>query len=174
MPSESSSANAKKKVCLLGAFGVGKTSLVQRFVYSEFDDSYHSTIGVKVDKKVIEIEGNELTLVLWDVAGEEEFFQIPDSYVEGAHGFLFVADGTREESLHTLRTVRARFQESLGPRPEVVLLNKCDLAESWVITEEVEKEFSEANIPLLCTSAADGRNVEKAFEMLGRQLLGKE
>jgi small GTP-binding protein len=147
---------------------------VQRFVYSEFDESYHSTIGVKVDKKLIDIDGCELTLVLWDVAGEEEFFQIPDSYVEGAHGFLFVADGTREETLQTLRTVRARFQESLGPRPEVILLNKCDLAESWVVTEDVEKEFSEAGVAFLCTSAADGRNVERAFEMLGRQLLGAE
>lgn len=172
MPSDSSSA--KKKICLLGAFGVGKTSLVQRFVYSEFDDSYHSTIGVKVDKKVIEIEGRELILVIWDVAGEEEFFQIPDSYVEGAHGFLFVADGTREETLQTLRTVRTRFQDSLGPLPEVVLLNKCDLADSWVITEEVEQEFSNAGVPFLCTSAADGRNVERAFEMLGQQLLDAE
>jgi small GTP-binding protein len=169
MPSEISSA--KKKVCLLGAFGVGKTSLVRRFVPSEFDESYHSTIGVKVDKKVIEIEGCELTLVIWDVAGEEEFFQIPDSYVKGAHGFLFVADGTRGETLHTLQTIRSRFQESLGPCPEVVLLNKSDLAESWVITEDVEKEFSEAGIAFLCTSAADGRNVERAFEVLGRQLL---
>ena len=169
MPSDCS--DVKKKICLLGAFGVGKTSLVRRFVHSEFNDSYYSTIGVKVDQKVIGIEGRKLMLMIWDVAGEEEFFQIPQSYVEGTHGFLLVADGTREETLQTLRTVRKRFQESLGPRPEVVLLNKCDLADSWVITEDIEKEFSEAGVPILCTSAADGKNVERAFEMLGQQLL---
>ena len=169
MSSETSSA--KRKVCLLGAFGVGKTSLVRRFVHSEFDESYHSTIGVKVDKKIIDVEGSELTLVIWDVAGEEEFFQIPDSYVQGAHGFLFVADGTRGDTLKTLKKVRERFQDSVGPRPEIILLNKCDLADSWVITEEMEKDFSDAGVPFLCTSAADGRNVEKAFEILGRQLL---
>jgi small GTP-binding protein len=165
---------AKKKICLLGAFGVGKTSLVQRFVHSEFDDSYHSTIGVKVDKKLLDIDGQHLTLNIWNVAGEEEFFQIPDSYVQGAHGFLFVADGTRQETVRTLRTVRSRFQEKIGPKSEVILLNKSDLAENWAITEDIEEDFSAERIPYLCTSAADGRNVEQAFELLGRQLLDAE
>lgn len=161
----------KKKICLLGAFGVGKTSLVRRFVYSEFDEKYHSTIGVKIDKKVIKIGDLELTMVIWDVAGEEEFFQIPDSYVQGSHGYLFVADGTREETLQTLRTIRERFQNSLGPRPEVILLNKADLTSEWSLSAGVEERFAADGVACLRTSAAAGENVEEAFRLLGAQLL---
>lgn len=161
----------KKKICLLGAFGVGKTSLVRQFVHSEFSEAYHSTIGVKVDKKVLQVGDCELTLVIWDVAGEEEFFQVPDSYVQGAHGFLFVVDGTREPSLSTMRSVRHRFQNLDSPLPEVILLNKADLEDEWALDDDVEPGFEAKGQLCLRTSAADGRNVETAFQKLAEQLV---
>ncbi len=161
----------KKKICLLGAFSVGKTSLVRKFVHSIFDDDYHSTIGVMIDKKVVRVRDHDVAMVIWDVAGEEEFFQIPDSYVDGAHGFMFVADGTRPNTLETLNSIRERFQSSAGNLPEVVLLNKKDLEDQWSLDESAEEGFAKDGVLCLRTSAADGRNVEKAFVSLAEQLL---
>ena len=84
-----------KKVVMLGLYGVGKTSLVQRFVRSIFDDKYLTTLGVKVDKKVVQVDDIEVTLMLWDVAGAENHFDVPMSYIKGAAGYLVVVDGTR-------------------------------------------------------------------------------
>ncbi len=161
----------KKKICLLGAFSVGKTSLVRKFVHSIFDDNYHSTIGVMIDKKVVHTRDHDVAMVIWDIAGEEEFFQIPDSYVTGVQGFMFVADGTRPDTLETLKSIRERFQSLAGNLPEVVLLNKKDLEDQWSIDAATEQDFAKNNVLCLTTSAADGRNVEKAFISLAGQLL---
>ncbi len=121
----------KKKVCILGAAGVGKTSLVSRYVHSIFEDKYLSTIGVKIEKKSVAWGDTEVVLNLWDVAGEEEFFQIPKSYVTGAAGYLLVIDGTRAETLETGLNIRARVSELAGDLPWIALLNKSDLADQW-------------------------------------------
>ena len=76
----------KKKICMVGACGVGKTSLVRRFVESIFDESYQTTIGVKIDKKLLELDGREVTLVIWDLAGEDEFAQVREAHLRGAAG----------------------------------------------------------------------------------------
>lgn len=95
-----------KKVCLLGDFAVGKTSLVRRFVHDYFDDQYLSTIGVKVSRKTINIAQGEqiveLTMMLWDLAGSEEFTHLRASYLRGAAGVLLVGDLTRPLTFDTL------------------------------------------------------------------------
>ena len=85
----------QKKICMLGAFAVGKTSLVQRFVKSLFSDRYLTTVGVKIDKKIVTVGDTEVSLVLWDLAGEDEFQSVQTSYLRGASGYLLVIDGTR-------------------------------------------------------------------------------
>lgn len=160
----------KQKVCILGAAGVGKTSLVRRFVKSIFDDKYLSTIGVKIEKKSIQLESAEVILNIWDVAGEEEFFQIPRSYFNGAGGYLLVIDGTRPETLATGLEIKARVTESAGNCPWVALLNKADLTDAWQLDEAALQPLAAAQIPGLKTSALDGRNVDEAFTMLARQL----
>src|SRR3954468_24614299 len=89
----------KKKICMLGGYRVGKTSLVRRFVSSLYSDGYHATIGVKVDEKVVNLDAQDLKLMLWDVGGAEDHFTVPTSYVRGASGYLLVIDGTRAETL---------------------------------------------------------------------------
>jgi small GTP-binding protein len=164
----------KKKVCLLGAFGVGKTSLVRQFVESIFDERYHSTIGVKVDKKMLTVADEQVLLMLWDIAGEEEFFQIPQSYIQGSSGCLFVADGTRPETLETLRTIRQRIFGQLGEDlPNVILLNKSDLVAEWKIPDEASSDFEKEGTRCLRTSAKLGSEVEEAFELLAQLMLGK-
>jgi small GTP-binding protein len=87
----------QKKVCLLGTSGVGKTSLVAQFVHSMFSDKYLTTVGVKIDKKSMAVDGTEVTLVIWDLAGDDDFQRLQISYLRGTSGYLLVADGTRAQ-----------------------------------------------------------------------------
>ena len=160
-----------KKVCLLGAFGVGKTSLVRRFVQSIFDDHYHTTIGVKVDKKVIQVGDQIVTLVLWDMAGKSASQSIRTSYLSGSSGHLLVADGTRlatvDEALNIAETA-TRVGEKV---PMVLLLNKCDLIKEWEIGPEREQRLVDEGWIAMRTSAKTGEAVELAFNTLGKKML---
>ena len=80
-----------KKICMLGSFAVGKTSLVSQFVSSIFSDKYLSTVGVKVDRKSVSVKGQDVTLMLWDLYGEDGFQRVQKSYLRGASGYLLVA-----------------------------------------------------------------------------------
>ena len=92
----------QKKVCMLGDFAVGKTSLVRRYVEGSFDDKYLSSIGVKISRKPLEREGHKLNLILWDLGGSENFAHLQPSYLQGAAGVLIVLDLTRKETLESL------------------------------------------------------------------------
>ena len=161
----------QKKICMLGSYAVGKTSLVRRFVHSIFSEKYLSTLGVNIEKKTVEVEGRAVHLVLWDVAGEEDNFSIPMSYVRGAAGCLLVVDGTRAETLEKALDIRARVEETVGAIPFAVLLNKVDLAEEWALGEGVPEPLRERGWPVLRTSAKTGANVEAAFETLAAATL---
>src|SRR5580704_2470450 len=89
----------KKKICMFGYYGVGKTSLVSQFVSHLFADKYQTTVGVKIDKKVVEVEGRAVTLMLWDVAGEEDDAPVNLNHARGASGYLLVVDGRRRKTL---------------------------------------------------------------------------
>jgi len=161
----------KKKICLLGSYGVGKTSLVARFVHSMFADKYHTTVGVKIDKKVIEIDGDEVTLMLWDMAGEEEGAPVKLNQVKDASGYLLVVDGTRAKTLEVARSVQQRVESEIGVRPFLVLVNKADLRESWEIPESAWAELASSGWNVLETSAKSGQHVEEAFASLTARIL---
>ncbi len=168
-----------KKVCLLGDFAVGKTSLVRRFVYDYFDDQYLSTIGVKVSRKTISLAHGqdivELTLMLWDLAGGEEFTPMRASYLRGAAGMLLVGDLTRPPTFDLLSRYVADM-EQLGARlPLVLAANKVDLfgegegdQETLAQVQALAKTLS---APLYLTSALAGNEVESAFRDLGRMIV---
>ncbi len=120
-------AALKKKICLLGSFGVGKTSLVARFVHSIFSDKYHTTVGVKIDKKVISVGSDEITLMIWDMAGEEDSAPVKLNQVHDASGYLLVADGTRRKTLDIARDIQQRVESEIGKQPFLLLVNKADL-----------------------------------------------
>ena len=113
----------QKKVCMLGAAGVGKTSLVSRYVRSIFSDKYLTTLGVKIDKKVVPLGDTEITLLLWDIAGEEKGSPIKLRYLRGASGLFLVTDG-HKSSLRTALDLRERVRNELGPVPCVLAANK--------------------------------------------------
>jgi small GTP-binding protein len=162
----------QKKICMLGAFAVGKTSLVSRFVHSMFSEKYHTTVGVKIDKKVVELEETSLAMILWDLHGEDRFQKVRDSYLRGMSGFLLVVDGTRRSTLNTALALRERAEDVVGAVPFVLVLNKGDLREEWEVEEEDLTKLREEGWPLIETSAKTGVGVEEAFIWLAGKLVG--
>src|SRR6185295_4285075 len=125
----------QKKICMLGAFAVGKTSLVARYVKSIFSDKYLTTVGVKIDKKVVNVNSQEVNLILWDLAGEDEFVQLQTSYLKGSSGYILVADGTRSDTLLKAFTLQRKAEEAVGKVPFALVINKVDLQSQWEIDE---------------------------------------
>jgi small GTP-binding protein len=160
----------QKKVCMVGIHGTGKTSLVQRYVHSVFSERYLSTVGVKIDRKALDLDGTPLTIVLWDLAGRDGQEDITTSYLRGAHAILYVADGTRKETCDQLGQLRALAREAAGEVPELLALNKIDLAEQWALKKGDEESLAR-EWELVRTSAKTGAGVEEAFQRLGRATL---
>jgi small GTP-binding protein len=163
----------QKKVCMLGSFSVGKSSLVRRFVESIFSEQYHTSIGVKVDKKVVHADGHDVTLVLWDIHGEDAFQKVQISYLRGMSGYLLVADGTRRQTLEDALALTHRVTETMGEIPAVLVLNKCDLATQWEIDPDREARLAAEGWRIFRSSAKTGESVEQAFSQLTLAMLGQ-
>lgn len=161
----------QKKICMLGGYAVGKTSLVRRFVKGIFSEKYLTTVGVKIDKKVVRIGGEEVSLILWDLHGEDDFQQVPMSYMRGASGYLLVVDGTRSESLESARALQKRTEEAVGAVPFILLLNKADLRDEWEFEGREAEEYSGKDCSVIQTSAKTGQGVEEAFLRLAGRML---
>jgi len=161
----------KKKVCMLGAFAVGKTSLVQQYVHSMFSDKYHTTVGVKVDKKSVAVKGVSVDLILWDIYGEDDFQEVRASYLRGAAGCLMVVDGTRRYTLDTAHTLVERTRQTTGDIPIVFVFNKTDLMDQWEIGTDHVKDTEQKGFVAIQTSAKDGIGVEAAFAALAEMML---
>jgi small GTP-binding protein len=164
----------KKKICMLGSFGVGKTSLTAQFVSRIFSEKYHTTIGVKVDKKVLSIDESDLTLMVWDMAGEEEDLPIKLQYVRDAAGYILVVDGTREKTLDVALSIQERIRTSIGELPFVMAINKHDQIENWQIQETQLAKLAAKGWSLFRTSAKSGEQVEEAFLQLAKLTLKNE
>ena len=161
----------QKKVCMLGGFAVGKTSLVSRFVRSIFSEKYLTTVGVKIDKKMVAADGKEVTLVLWDINGQDEFQDVQESYLRGTSGYLLVVDGTRRATLETAAKLQEKAEAVAGNVPFVVVLNKSDLATEWQVDERGIVKFAEQGWTIVRTSAKTGEGVEETFLKLTLAML---
>lgn len=156
-----------KKVVIAGHFGVGKTSLIKRFVHEKFSDQYLTTIGVKIDKKSLEINGNTVSMILWDIAGEQSSSKIPKNYFMGAHGLLYVFDLSREETYQNLSDQIFEITKDNPKIQTIVLGNKSDLVNDALI-EEIR---SDTSLNFKITSAMTGDNVETSFQSLAENML---
>ncbi|MEM7166601.1 MAG: Rab family GTPase [Planctomycetota bacterium] len=162
----------EQKICMLGAFAVGKTSLVRRFVEGMFSEEYLTTIGVKIDQKQVSCPRGELLMILWDVAGEDRFHTITDTYLRGSAAYLLVADGGRPQTIEQALQIDQRAQKLLGGVPRLLLLNKADLREEWPSDDGVAlARAAELGMLVLPSSAKTGVGVEEAFVQLADQLL---
>lgn len=171
-------ATITRKVCLLGDFAVGKTSLVRRYVYSIFEDRYLATIGVRVSRKVLHLadagtnDETTLMLMLWDIAGSDVFSRMRASYLRGAGGVVLVCDLTRPETLPNLTDYLAVLRDLNMQIPLVLAANKCDLsAQLRLSPAELEYFATPLNAPYYLTSAKDNIAVDAAFQHLGRLML---
>lgn len=166
-----------KKVCLLGDFAVGKTSLVRRYVEGRFSERYLSTIGVKVDRKVLTVPASDgevmLTLMIWDLAGGPDLGAWVPNYYRGAAGVITVCDLTRPETLASIDFYVQALRE-LSPAAElVVAANKADLMEQRSVSDaEMAAVSDEYGAPFFLTSAKTGERVEEMFYQLGLLLVG--
>jgi small GTP-binding protein len=160
----------KKKVCLIGAYAVGKTSLVRRFVSGIFSDDYLTTVGVKIDQRTLTVLEREMRLMIWDLAGSDEFQSVRKSYLQGASGFLYVADGTRIETLDAVREEHDEIAVGFPGVPSLLLVNKCDLVEEWEADEKALAPLRDKGFDVLKTSARTGEQVAEAFDLLARRM----
>ena len=158
---------------MLGGFGVGKTSLVKHFVHSIFSEKYHITIGVKIDKKSVIIGEQEVMLLLWDIAGEEETFSIPPSYLKGSDGYLLVVDVTRKSTLEQAFDIQKRVLETIGDIPFILVLNKSDLEDDRELEINDLDEIKKKGWLVIESSAKLGTGVEEAFNKLTTRILPK-
>jgi small GTP-binding protein len=163
----------KYKVSMLGAFAVGKTSLVRQYVFSIFSGSYQTTLGVKIDKKSLEVDGETVELILWDLAGEDDFMKVPGSYLRGSSGVVLVADGTRADTLDTAIGLNQKVLDEVGDIPVILLVNKSDVKSSWTIDQSELKVMQEKGWRIIETSAMDGDNVNQAYQELAQQLIAR-
>ena len=161
----------QKKICMVGVYGTGKTCLVQQYVHSIFSVKYLSTVGVKIDRKQVKVGDQDVTLMLWDLEGRDGTRDVSASYVRGAHGIIYVADGTRPETVEQLEDLKKIVVNEIGPTPSVVALNKVDLKDEWKVSTEQEESAGGVGVHRLKTSAKTGEGVEGAFQWLAEQAL---
>ena len=161
----------KFKVCMLGAFAVGKTSLVRRFVHSIFDARYQTTLGVKIDKKSLDVAGEPVELLVWDLAGEDEFMKVRESYLRGTGGALLIADGTRRETLPIALELGERLRQAAGEVPMTLIVNKLDIDTQWTINRDELTRLRDSGWLVVETSAKTGEQVEQAFGSLAERMI---
>lgn len=155
-----------KKIVLLGNEGVGKTSLVKRYVNSIFNDEYLTTIGIKISKKTVVIGDIEVNLMLWDIAGNMMSKTLYNNYLKGAHGVLLVCDAMRPETYDSIILEKNEHLSSDFAETEaLVIMNKSDL-----ITENPKEYLANFEYDFL-TSAKNGENVEHAFQKMAERIL---
>ncbi len=166
------------KICLVGEKGVGKTSLIRRYVLNQFDDRYIMTVGAKVSKKEVQIPDPRggpplrVDMMIWDVIGHKGFLQLlGDAYFHGANGILAVADLTRPETLEELGEWVSRVRDTVGLLPIVMAMNKADLVDELRCEEnDIARMANTFNCEFFRTSARTGEKVEEVFRLLGELL----
>lgn len=168
----------KVKVCFVGDEGVGKTSLIRRFVTGMFDESYIRTLGAVVSKKSVEFADVEprpvrVDMMVLDIMGKRTFMQLfREAYFNGAKAILAVFDVTRPDSLEGLTPWIDSVRETVGPIPITLLGNKVDLTERRRVDEaQAEAALGRYDSSILYTSAKTGENVDEAFTGLARDIL---
>ncbi|TMA07436.1 MAG: GTP-binding protein [Methanobacteriota archaeon] len=166
----------KVKICLVGEGAVGKTCLIRRFIQDQFDDRYISTLGAKVSKKEIKIDGpnggSDIDMTIWDIMGEKGFRELlKEAYFHGAQGVLAVCDVTRKQTLDDLADWVAAVVKVTGNVPIEFLANKADLKDQMDLTEaDIRRTADSYHAPYVFTSAKTGQNVEDAFAKLAKMI----
>lgn len=168
----------KRKVCLLGAPSVGKTSLIRKFVFDTFSDKYISTVGTKVTKKDIDLviaKSNlkiTLSMMIWDVLGQTGYKSLHAMFYRGASAAMIVCDLTKKTTFDGLDEWVESLHKVTGPIPTIFLANKADLVDKYAFKpEDLQVLTEKLNTAYFPTSAKTGMNVQNAFNRLSKVLI---
>jgi len=160
------------KVVVIGAAGVGKTSIIRRFCENTFLEGYKTTIGSDFYVKKIDLSQYLVNLSVWDLAGEERFKFVLPTFCKGAQGALVVFDLSRRRSYVNITSFIEMLWEHSGVIPAVMIGNKSDLVESRAVSyEEAQKYAEQCHMAYYETSAKDNVNVHKIFEDLANLMI---
>lgn len=160
-----------RKICLLGDPGVGKTSLIRRFVYNRFDDRYITTIGTKVSRKEVNLNGRNIVLLIWDILGQKET-RMHEVYYRGTKGAIIVGDITRRETIEHIEDWRSALYSAVGKVPLAIAINKMDLRGEWALEPKAVRDIVNGDNDgcLIFTSAKTGEGVEDAFMAIAKSI----
>jgi len=160
--------SVSKKIVLLGHFGVGKSSLLRRFVENTFSENYTVTIGVHIMKKEVRLEKEDITLVIWDVEGTDDFTKYRPSYLMGASSFIYVFDASRSVTYSDIKYNLEHLRKEFPKVSVHIIGNKVDLVDRELVLSELKAQDIQHSY---LSSAKTGENVELLFENLAAQLL---
>ncbi|XP_072853374.2 ras-related protein Rab-7b isoform X1 [Pogona vitticeps] len=165
------------KIIIIGALGVGKTSLLHQYVHKKFYEDYRTTLGASILSKVVVVDQTPLKLQIWDTGGQERFRSMVSTFYKGSDGCMLTFDVTDMDSFDTLDDWREDFLQKVVPAdpgfPMVVLGNKIDLKDRQVSKEAALSWCKEKDIAYFEVSAKNDINVVQAFETLARQALSR-
>lgn len=161
------------KVVLVGDTSVGKTSLVNRFVYKRFSDYINSTVGANFCSYVYEVVDEKIRINIWDTAGQERFRSLIPMYYRNVDACLIVFDLNKINTKNIEYWIEEFLEKSTNINSQILLVgNKYDLIdEAKLIDKNLEDLFKKYKLPFYSTSALNGYNVEHVFEELGLKLL---
>jgi small GTP-binding protein len=165
-----------KKICIIGALSVGKTSLVRRYVLNQFSPDYQATLGVNIYKYSDKVEtpgsgAETINQIIWDVEGSQLKPDLLDTYLRGASGALVVGDVTRDDALDSMAQHALHFLRIQPGRPVAFALNKVDLLESSEVAPDGSLLSDAYGGRVMHTSAATGAAVPELFRALGIRML---
>jgi len=155
---------------MLGSFAVGKTSLVRRYVDSIFSENYVTSIGVKIDKKIVSTNSIDLALILWDVYGEDNHQSVLPSYLRGMAAYVLVIDPSRPDTFNAAKNLHSLVLETLGQRPFLLVLNKSDIKPEWKMNDAIYEELNTAAIATIETSAKKDTGVNEVYQTIADTL----
>lgn len=165
---------SNKKICLVGAPGVGKTSLAQRFTNGTFSYRFRPQPGLNIERRAVDVDGEPVHLMLWDFQRRDEFSTTPSNFVEAAAAIIYVVDGTRLDSLNRLDRIKRETEKVIGRAvPSLVLFNKSDLSDRWQVSGEMISRVEAGGTITLLTSCKEGSGVDTAFRLIARVVMGK-
>ncbi|XP_045474979.1 ras-related protein Rab-23 [Harmonia axyridis] len=160
------------KVVIVGNGGVGKSSMIQRYCKGVFTKDYKKTIGVDFLERQIEVDGEDVRLMLWDTAGQEEFDAITKAYYRGAQACVLAFSTTDRDSFEAAHSWKLKVENECGEIPTVIVQNKIDLLDQSVVNpEEVELLARALGCKLIRTSVKEDLNVATVFRHLASKCL---
>jgi len=163
------------KILLLGDPAVGKTSLINKFIQGRFEVDYKATIGVDIMSKTVYVDGFEIKLSLWDIAGQDKFRFFRNVFYRGASGAILVFDLTRLSSFTNLDNWVKELNEYVKDKiPLIIIGNKLDLISTRAVKTLEAKGFAEKlEAPYLETSAKTGLGVNESFTTISKIIFKK-